>query len=279
MSTDPYAWCGLLGNPFVAEPAQPWTEPGWAERTPAEPPAPGQGLLIQFVGVKGAGKSTTLNRFRSRSPGPHRYVPPGPGRWRPLPVAPLVYWDELDRSPAGLRWAGWLRAARIRATVVAGTHVDLAAEAGRAGLRVRTVVLPPITVAELTAWAEARLAGARSTRALRPEIPGAGTQSAGNESAGNESTRNESAGNESPAGAGLTGDQVTESCSDDGRPRAGDFGVDWALPSAEAERIVTEAGASWRRAADLMHIWVADEVARRTSTLEVGYAEEGPHGR
>ncbi len=223
MTTDPYEQCGLLGNPFVAEPAQPWTEPGWADRTPAEPPAPGQGLLIQFIGVKGAGKSTTLNRFRSRSPGPHRYVPPGPGRWRPLPVAPLVYWDELDRSPAGLRWAGWRRAARIRATVVAGTHVDLAAEATRAGLRVQTIELPLISVAELTTWAEARLAGARR----------------------------------SPAGAGAT----------------------WLLPPADAARIAAEVGASWRRAADLMHIWVADEVARRTRALEAGRGEEGPYRR
>jgi hypothetical protein len=217
MSADPYERCGLLGNPFVEEPDRPWTEPGWAERTPAGPPAAGQGLLIQFVGVKGAGKSTTLRRFWTHSPGPRRYVPPGPGRWRPLPVAPLVYWDELDRSPVVLRRAAWMRAARIRATVVAGTHVDLAAEAARAGLSVRTVELPPITVAELTRWAQARLAG----------VGGAG----------------------------------------------------WGLPLADAARITAEAGASWRRAADLMHIWVAGEVAQRSRDLEVGYGEEGPHHR
>jgi len=200
MTGDPYARCGLTGNPFVEEPAQAWTEPGWAERTPADPPQPGQGVLLQFVGVKGAGKSTTLRRYRSGFPAPWRYVPPGPGRWRPLPVAPLVYWDELDRSPALLRAQAWRRAARTRATVVAGTHVDLAGEAARAGLSVQTFVLPPITVTELTEWAQARLADAG--------------------------------------------------------------GTDWTLPPGDASRIATAAGASWRRAADLMHIWVADEVSR-----------------
>jgi hypothetical protein len=249
MSPDPYQRCGLLGNPFVAEPARPWAEPGWADRAPAQPLAPGQGLLVQFIGVKGAGKSTTLNRFRSQSPGPHRYVPPGPGRWRPLPVAPLVYWDELDRSPRVLRRVGWLRAARIRATVVAGTHVDLAAEAGRVGLSVQTVELPPISIAELTTWAEARLAASRLSRARRPES--------------------------TLAGCALLEDRLTEA----GGRRSDGAGVAWLLPRADAARITTEAGASWRRAADLMHIWVAEEVARRSARLEVGYGEDSPYGR
>jgi hypothetical protein len=57
----------------------------------------------------------------------HRHVVEGVAgvlHYPPLPVSPLVYWDEVDRAPVTLRrWA--LRAAGRRgATVVAGTHVD-----------------------------------------------------------------------------------------------------------------------------------------------------------
>lgn len=201
---DPYLRCGLRANPFVREPDQAWSEPGWIERAPQAPPAPGRNRLVQLIGVRGAGKSTTLRRWCSTAPGPWRYVPPGPGRWRPLPVAPLVYWDEIDRCPALLRRVAWWRAARIGATVVAGSHVDLSAQARRAGLRVDSLEFPPISVAELTAWAQARIA--------------------------------------------LAG------------------GAGWTIPPADAAVIAARAGASWRRAADLMHIWVADRVARAAET-------------
>jgi len=198
---DPYLRCGLRGNPFEKEPVQAWTEPGWIERTPMPPPAPGRHRVIQLVGVRGAGKSTTLRRWWSTTPGPWHYVPPGRGRWRTLPVAELVYWDEVDRCPQPLRRLAWLRAARIGATVVAGSHVDLSAEAAQAGLTVDSIEFRPISATELSTWAQARIASAG--------------------------------------------------------------GEGWTLPPADAAAIAAAAGASWRRAADLMHIWVAEQVARR----------------
>jgi hypothetical protein len=73
-----------------------------------------------------------------------------------LPVAPLVYWDEVDRAPAAVRRLGWRTAARRGATVVAGTHLDLATEARAAGLAVETLALTAISTDELTVWAQRR---------------------------------------------------------------------------------------------------------------------------
>jgi len=198
---DPYRRCGLAANPFAhgdaGEPAA-----AWVDRGLPPPPAPGARRLVQVIGVKGAGKTSTLRRWRDAGPAPWRYVPRGARRLRPLPVAPLVYWDEADRAPAALRRWALRAAARRGATVVAGTHADLGAEAQRAGLGVDTLVLPPITAAELTTWAARRLA-----------VVGAGP--------------------------------------------------DWALPAPVAADVAARAGASWRTAGDLLHVWVAGEVAAR----------------
>ena len=170
---DPYRRCGLSANPFAHGAAGPHTEVGcaevgcaevglaevgWVDRGIGSPAGPGGCRLVQVIGVKGAGKTSTLTRWRAVDPGPWRYVPPGLQRVRPLPVAPLVYWDEADRAPAAVRWWGWRAATRRRATVVAGTHVDLGAEARAAGLAVDTVLLAPITAAELREWAGQRFA-------------------------------------------------------------------------------------------------------------------------
>jgi len=198
---DPYRRCGLAANPFANGDAAE-TPACWVDRGLPAPPGPGRRRLVQVVGVKGAGKTATLRRWHAATPGPWRYVPRGARRLRPLPVAPLVYWDEADRAPATLRrWA--LRvAARHGATVVAGTHEDLGTEARRAGIAVDTLVLPPITTGELIAWAAGRLA---------------------------------------TVGAG----------------------PEWVLPQPVAAGVVAQAGASWRVAGDLLHAWVAREVAAR----------------
>jgi hypothetical protein len=203
---DPYRRCGLAANPFAhggaGEPA------AWVDRGLPPPPAPGGRRLVQVIGVKGAGKTSTLRRWRDAEPAPWRYVPRGARRLRPLPVAPLVYWDEVDRAPAALRRWALRTAARRGATVVAGTHADFGAQARRAGLAVDTVVLPPITAGELTTWAGRRLTA---------------------------------------VGAG----------------------PDWALPAPVAADVAARAGASWRAAGDLLHVWVAREVAARCGPSDV----------
>jgi hypothetical protein len=199
---DPYRRCGLPANPFAN--SGPHDDVSWIDRglLPAVP-MPGRRLLVQVIGVKGAGKTTTLRHWRQTAPAPWRYVPRGVRRLRPLPVAPLVYWDEADRAPGPFRWWGLHAAARRGATVVAGTHVDLAAEALAAGLAVETVLLIPITAADVANWAARRFA-----------LVGAGPG--------------------------------------------------WDLPDDVAADVAEQAGASWRVAGDLLHAWVAGEVATRT---------------
>jgi len=200
---DPYRRCGLRENPFAHDAGDRRAPPSWVDRGTAAPAEPGRRQLVQVIGVKGAGKTSTLRRWRAAAPGPWRYVPTGARRWRPLPVAPLVYWDEADRAPAAARWWAWRTAARRGATVVAGTHVDLEAEARAAGLSVKSIVMLDISVGELTEWAAQRFAA---------------------------------------VGAG----------------------PEWTLPESVAGDATAQAGASWRVAGDLLHTWVAQEVAART---------------
>jgi hypothetical protein len=93
--------------------------------------------------------------------------------------------------------------------VVAGTHLDLAAEASAAGLAVQTLVLKAISADELTAWAQRRF---------------------------------------SAIGAG----------------------PEWVLPGRLATEVADQAGASWRVAGDLLHAWVAREVAARAHSTSIG---------
>jgi len=153
---DPYRRCGLRANPFAHDDAD--HAPGWVDRGLPGPAVAGGRCLVQVIGVKGAGKTTTLRRWQRAEPGPWHYVPPDLRRFAPLPVAPLVYWDEADRALPVARRRAWRVAARRGATVVAGTHADLGAEAAAAGLAVRTVPLPGLSAVQVRSWAALRFA-------------------------------------------------------------------------------------------------------------------------
>ena len=200
---DPYRRRGLRVNPFAYGDAA-LDAAGWADRGLPPPAEPGQRRLVQVIGVSGAGKTTTLRRWAAAAPGPWYYVPRGPRRLRPLPVAPLVYWDEANRAPAALRRRALRTAARLGYTVVAGTHDDLSADAHAAGLAVDTVTLSTITAADLTDWAATRFAASRKRDSISPQ---------------------------------------------------------WNLPRPVAADIAARADTSWRTAGDLLHAWVAREVA------------------
>ncbi|MDO5498072.1 MAG: hypothetical protein Q4F67_00135 [Propionibacteriaceae bacterium] len=153
-----FAALGLSGNPFVAEP-----EPGvvaglWLDRPGVPPPPPpGSKHLVQIIGPKGAGKTSHLLRWRESAPGPYYYVPPrGLGRLRLPPVAPRVYWDELDRLGAPALALAY--AAARGATVIAATHTDLSRLARACGLRVTTFEFPGLAPAVLQEWARLRIA-------------------------------------------------------------------------------------------------------------------------
>ncbi|HEX6986890.1 MAG TPA: hypothetical protein VF170_16050 [Planctomycetaceae bacterium] len=157
---NPYLRLGLARNPFVAEPVPGVAEGLWVPRRLPDAPDPGGRRLLQVIGEKGAGKTSLLLRWRAAAPGPYRHVPDSPARWRPPPLAPLCYWDELDRLPGPVLRVMLRRAAVRGATVAAGTHRDLSAEAARAGLAIETLVLPPLSADDVLAFAAARIAAA-----------------------------------------------------------------------------------------------------------------------
>jgi len=158
---DRYRDAGLTGNPFGGKEH---TGGGamFVTRGLPDPPPSGSATLVQVIGEKGAGKTTQLHVWRERNMGPYHYVPPEPyrHRWRPPPVAPIVYGDEIDRMPWPLRWLWLRRLAADRATAIIGTHVDLSAIAAGCGLAVVTHRLEPVDRATLDAIIEARLRGA-----------------------------------------------------------------------------------------------------------------------
>lgn len=149
---DPYAAAGLTGNPFVAEQQLGVAEHLWLDRG-VTPPRSGE--VVQVVGAKGAGKTSLLLRWLQGC-GPYHHVPPGPGRWRRLPVAPVCAWDEADRVPRLLLATAARRAGRCGATLLIGTHRDLAGVVGPC----RTVELPAPTPDEVRRWAARRIAAA-----------------------------------------------------------------------------------------------------------------------
>ncbi len=167
MAADRYRDVGLAGNPFTAQ-ALPAAadfdhEKHFVCRGLPAPPPPGSKTLVQVIGVSGMGKSTQLQRWRCDVPGPFHYIPRTPYRQRwsrpPTPPLnrPLVYGDEIDRMPAPLRLGWFGRLARLNATVVIGTHDDLAWIGRRCGFSVVTHVLEPFDIQLLRKLTERRM--------------------------------------------------------------------------------------------------------------------------
>ena len=160
MTYDIYANLGLAGNPFVLE-----REPGaavgtWLDRG-ISPPQAGQKTFLQLLANRGAGKTSHLLHWRSQYPGPYSYYPiEVMKRWHLPAVDAIAYWDEADRIPLPLLFTSLARAAMVKASIVAATHVDLAWAARGVGLTVETMALPPIDVDSLCIWAARKIAAA-----------------------------------------------------------------------------------------------------------------------
>jgi hypothetical protein len=160
----PWAWDKRQEFPVRVVPRGGEDEPGvpeslFLERGLPVAPRPRGMRFLQVIGPKGAGKTTSLLHWRRSAPGPYRHVPPGAGRWLPLPAGPLVYWDEADRIPLPVFAAGLAACRAFGATVVAGTHEDVAGLPERLGFAVETFELPPIAPEEVLDWARIRVAG------------------------------------------------------------------------------------------------------------------------
>lgn len=169
MSTDRYRAVGLACNPFAIELQIERGAELFVERGLPVPAAAGSAALVQVIGDRGYGKTTQLMQWRRQAPGPYHYVEREPywRRWQRPPIAGLVYADEVDRLPLPLRWQWFRRAAAQSATLVIGTHEDLAGAATRAGLRVTThrfdsLTLPLLQQVIAKRWHAARAEGSRA---------------------------------------------------------------------------------------------------------------------
>ncbi len=157
-SSDPYLSIGLRCNPFIAESHPGVPDSLWVDRGFSTAPPAGAKCLVQMLGDKGAGKTSHLKHWCQQTPGPYCYYPPGWGRWKLPPVGAIAYWDEADRIPKPLLYWALIQAARVNATIAAGTHVDLSWAAKWAGLSVQTIVFPPLEVEALLTWVHYRIA-------------------------------------------------------------------------------------------------------------------------
>ncbi len=156
---DRYHEVGLRRNPFVAAPQTGIDHELFVSRGLPEPPGPGRRTLVQVIGDQGAGKTTHVQHWRRATPGPYHYLPRRPlsGRWHRGPVGPIVYGDEIDRMPRPLRRHWFRELAAVGATLIIGTHRDLARLGRRSGFEVITHHLPPLDRDTLAAIIDRRL--------------------------------------------------------------------------------------------------------------------------
>lgn len=152
---DGYHRLGLQRNPFIADPTpgiapQLWIETGRL--------VPRSGEIVQLIGNRGAGKTTQLLHWQHETGGAYRHVLPGRQRWARLPIADRIYWDEADRVPHVLLRQAIKAAARIKAAVAIGTHIDLAPRLESSGFVIRTHQLGHIAAMDVEAWAAQRIA-------------------------------------------------------------------------------------------------------------------------
>lgn len=156
---DPYRAAGLLRNPFVIDGElvadEVWLDRGFSDALLSPR------CVVQFVGEKGAGKTSHLRRWQAQLGGPYRHIAPGRDRYRPPPgKGRAVFWDEADRIPRPILSSYLALVALRRSMVVIGTHRDLSEPAERAGLAVRTMILQAITNEDVEEWANLRISAA-----------------------------------------------------------------------------------------------------------------------
>lgn len=152
-----YEALGLRFNPFTADP-KPGVAPRLFIEREVDPPVPYARHLIQVIGPRGSGKTSLLLHWQRTIDGPYVRVEQGWSRWRPVPIAPIAYWDEADRIPRMTLRRGLTAAARIGATIVLGVHRDLRRLARTPGVTIQLVRLATPSPATVRVWAARRIA-------------------------------------------------------------------------------------------------------------------------
>ena len=115
------------------------------------------GFALQIMGECGRGKTTHLLALRRSFPSaPYLYHPEDEPSPR-VPLAPLLFIDEMQRFSAWTRW----RLLRRSASFVIGTHGDHRAEFRRAGLDYGMLELRGLSPERLRAILERRVEAAR----------------------------------------------------------------------------------------------------------------------
>lgn len=152
--SDPYHQLGLRRNPFIAPddleiPPQRWLDFGFSQAPPIQ-----NRLFLQVIGKKGAGKTSHLLHWKQQTGGIYYYCQPGWKRCLIPPVSKIVYWDEANRIPLPLLLTSLWRSRSINATIVAGTHDNLAKFASLFGFEIKTIGLSTLCVDNFLQWAK-----------------------------------------------------------------------------------------------------------------------------
>ncbi len=160
MTRDPYLAVGLARNPFVAEQQPGVDDAVFLDVGCPDPPAAG---VVELVGCRGAGKTTHLVRWSTQLEGRYHHVEVGPGRLRPLPVARVAAWDEVDRVPGPLLRLSVARARRQGSLLLLGSH-------RATGLADVTHVMPTPTAAGVRRFFDRRVAAVTLPGQDRPPL-------------------------------------------------------------------------------------------------------------
>ncbi|MEO0841680.1 MAG: hypothetical protein AAFY21_20315 [Cyanobacteria bacterium J06641_2] len=164
---NPYHQLGLRRNPFIALdnleiPPERWLDFGFSQPPPIQ-----KRLFLQVIGEKGAGKTSHLLHWKRQTEGIYYYTQPGWKAWLLPKIGKIAYWDEANRIPLPLLLIGLWQASLINATIVAGTHNNLAQFASFFGFEIKTITLSTLCVDNLLLWVKKTIEAER----LSPYIP------------------------------------------------------------------------------------------------------------
>ena len=163
--TLPFAHVNLRRNPFGEVSQNDRSRLSVIDVDAARLQAPGCALL--FLGEAGRGKTSHLLGTRTHFPdAPYVHLTEGEPV-PPIPTAPLVFVDELQRMPRRMRRRLFRRP---NASFVIGSHLDHSAEMRAAGLNVKTVTVASRSPEQLAKIIQTRIEWARRNAGPVPTV-------------------------------------------------------------------------------------------------------------